>query len=572
MFYRNEIKGSILQGNRIYTYQDLRDNINLIKNILYSTQCMRNKPIIALALPRTIELIAAIIASLECRITFLPLDISQPKERIDYMLDFAEVTYILSSSKVQFDFGSRNIVITENFESNYQACEFVDNEYNEVAYLLYTSGTTGRAKAVEITRKGFNNFLEAIPLIIDFNHNHIMACFTNCTFDIFFLESVLTLYQGLTVVLADEEEQNNPKKMAALLMDHKVDMIQMTPSRLKMLRTIDHEFNCLKGIKIMMIGGEALPYALFSEIKKKTNARIYNMYGPTETTIWSSLSDLTNKDRIDIGKPIKETTIFLLNEDLELVPDGQIGEICIGGSGLAKGYLNNRELTDKSFIRLAFEPFERIYKTGDLGIIEEGELICLGRKDQQIKLRGHRIELEDIDSNMLRIKDIEASVTCFDTESERLITFYVSDEAITVNNLRERLQELLPQYMIPNSFCRVEHIILTASGKVDRRAMLQNWNEMNKERQINSQITETSGDQVTDIVIQIAKGVMEDQSLQVAEESSLAELGMDSINYMNMIVHIESNFNLEIEEEKLVIKRFEGIKEIVTYVKHRVAS
>ncbi len=570
MFYRNEIKGSVLQGDRIYTQHELRDNINQMKNILYETRLLREKPFIALAFPRTIQLLSAIFACLECHITFLPLDMSQPRERIDYMLDFAGITYLLSSSQNQYDFGSRNVIITDQFERNNNTCEFIDDEFNEIAYLLYTSGTTGRPKAVEVMRKGFINFIEAIPLIIDFNENNIIACFTNYTFDIFFLESVLALYHGLTIVFADEEEQNNPKRMAAMLIKHNVNMIQMTPSRFKMLQLADPEFDCLTGMKTIMIGGEALPYELFVKIKNKTKARIYNMYGPTETTIWSTVSDLTDKDKIDIGSPIKETMVYLLDEHLHPVSDGETGEICIGGSGLAKGYLNNREQTEKSFTKLPFAPYERIYRTGDIGVIEERKLICLGRKDQQIKLRGHRIELEDIDSNMLKLNNIMASVTCFDEEAEKLICFYLSYEMMEETVLREKLEKLLPSYMIPNRFCRVESISYTASGKTDRKTMLQKWNEEINAQKENKIAEVSQVDQMTDIVIQITKGVMEDQNLMVAEESTLAEIGMDSINYMNMIVYLESNFNLEIEEEKLAITRFEGIKDIVTYLKQRV--
>lgn len=572
MFYDNEVKGSIIQGNRVYTSDDVRVNINKIKRILMQTKSMREKALIALALPRSMELIAAIFAALESHITFLPIDMKLPKDRIDYMLDYAEIKYILSFSENQYDFGNRSVINIDEFEMDDSKCDFMEDEFNEVAYLLYTSGSSGRPKAVEVTRRGFNNFLEAIPDVIEFHKENVIACFTNFTFDIFFLESVLALYQGLTIVLADEEEQHNPRKMAALLINHQVDMIQLTPSRFKMLRMVDPQLSCLSKVRTIMLGGEALPFELLKEIREKTNARIYNMYGPTETTIWSSVGEVTNKNKVDIGKPIKDTRIYLLNDKLEPVNDGEAGEICIGGLGLAKGYLDNKELTEKSFCKLPFEPHERIYRTGDMGKYEDGELLCLGRKDEQIKLRGYRIELDDIDSNMMKIDKIKESVTCFDAETERLITFYISNEETDENELRSKLETLLPQYMIPNRFSRVESFCYTASGKIDRKGLLKRW-ELEKEETQESKTGEESGnDLIAETVIQIAKGVMEDQNLVVLKESRLEEIGMDSINYINMIVYIESHFHLEIEEEKLAVKRFEEIGEIVEYLKQHIAS
>ena len=211
----------------------------------------------------------------------------------------------------------------------------------------------------------------------------------------------MALNKGLTVVLADEEEQRNPKLMAKFIQDNAVDIIQMTPSRMQLLLNYDKELICLKSVKEIMIGGEAFPFGLLQTLQEKTTARIYNMYGPTETTIWSTISNLTYKDHIDIGRPIKNTEIYIMDDSLTLLPSGQIGEICIGGKGLAKGYVGRDDLTAEKFIYLPQKPNVRVYRTGDMGRhLPDGDLEYLGRTDNQVKIRGHRVELEEIESHL----------------------------------------------------------------------------------------------------------------------------------------------------------------------------
>lgn len=222
----------------------------------------------------------------------------------------------------------------------------------DVVYILYTSGTTGTPKGVKVTWEGLLNFIEGISEIIDFSPGKRIACFTTVAFDIFFLESIMALYKGLTVVLANEDEQRNPRLMAKLIHDNAVDMVQMTPSRMQVLLNHDKELSCLKNVKEIMIGGEAFPLGLLKTLQAKTNAKIYNMYGPTETTIWSTVSDLTQKDRIDIGRPIKNTEVYIVDESLSILPEGQVGEICIAGKGLARGYVGKNDLTIEKFIYL----------------------------------------------------------------------------------------------------------------------------------------------------------------------------------------------------------------------------
>lgn len=496
-----------------------------------------------MALPRNIYLVVAILAALDSKITFLPIDLEQPRERILYMLDNAKIDYIFTVEEVEYDFGKYNTVCLDDsrFIGNLNRSSILKND-NEIAYILYTSGTTGAPKAVEVTRKGLNNFIEAIPEIIELKNGKRIACFTSSSFDIFFLEIILPIYRGMTVVLADEEEQNNPRSIMRILMEYSINVLQMTPSRLKMLKAVDANFESLKKLEVILVGGEKFPYEILKALQGNTNARIYNMYGPTETTIWSTVSELTNKDKIDLGHPIKGTMVYLLLDGKE-VKKGCIGEICIGGVGLAKGYLRNEEQTERVFKYLPFGTNERVYYTGDLGVYDnDGNLLYMGRKDNQIKLRGHRIELEEIDSNLTKIQEIKIAATCFDNNREALIAFFVSDAVIKDADIREKLKDYLPSYMLPSMFLRVEKMLYTVSGKIDRKGLLKLYENIRLEDK-GLGLNKISGE-VCEIVIKVIREVLCDELLFINEKSEVVNLGIDSISFIRIIVELEKNLTL----------------------------
>lgn len=563
--FENVITGEVIQGNKHYTCNDIQGFVDDIIQNVFNDESFINEPVVAIAMPRTIHLISAMLASLQTGITFLPIDLQQPTSRVEKMLNNAGIKHVLTLTQVKYDFGNRDVYyIDELKKKNNNGAISVIN--NELAYILYTSGTTGDPKAVEVTRVGFHNFLEAIPQIIKFERGMKIACFTNYTFDIFFLEAILPLYQGMTVILADEVEKDNPKKMMEILKRDGVQMIQMTPSRIKMLHMMDKAFTSLKGVEVIMIGGEKFPQQLLYELQQKTSAQIYNMYGPTETTIWSTVSDLTDKSKVDIGKPIQDTRVYLLSEELRKVSKGCIGEICIAGSGLAKGYLNNQELTDQYFVTLPFYPYERIYHTGDLGEYDDqGNIICYGRKDSQVKVHGHRIELEDIDSNLMKIKEIKSAVTCFNEATEELVSFYMSEERIDTSFFNKHMNLLVPQYMLPNKYFHVKEFVYTMSGKVDRKKMLMLRDNNYEESSISK--VETSVCTLKDEVKTIVKNVLEKENTLIDENIDFHELGFNSISYIGLLVEIEDKYGVEFNDDKLMVTSFENINDIVEYLK-----
>ncbi|MCP5052601.1 MAG: amino acid adenylation domain-containing protein, partial [bacterium] len=280
---------------------------------------------------------------------------------------------------------------------------------DDLAYVIFTSGSTGKPKGVMIRHRNAVNFFKGMTDKIDFSPGKTILALTTVSFDIFLLETLLPVTRGLKVVIADENEQKDPRLLANAIISHRVEMLQMTPSRLQLLLSLQENLHCLAGVTQLMVGGEVFPVRLFQQVKDNFSGKIYNLYGPTETTVWSTVKDLSNGQpgEITIGKPIANTRIYIVNGDMRLQPVGVPGELLIGGDGVAEGYLYNPSLTDEKFIASPFNNGERLYRTGDLARrLPGGELEFLGRTDQQVKIRGFRIQLEEIEEQLVKHRDI----------------------------------------------------------------------------------------------------------------------------------------------------------------------
>lgn len=566
MNFYNDINGNLFFDNKTFSSQEIKSGVNRIVHLLRENE-MTTSDIVAIAVPRSFHLITAIISCLHVGITYLLIDINaQPKNRIEYMLDNAGVNTVLSVSSVNFDFGDRKVLFV-NDDSGDVGSISEQCPRNNLAYILYTSGTTGMPKAVEVTKKGLLNFLESMKRRIGFDEGEIITSFTNCTFDIFFLEAIVPLYCGMTVRLATEEQVDNPVKLMRFLKDGKPTVLQSTPSRLRLLKMVDSELSSLSNLKIIMVGGEPFPAELLQILQKIRGCKIFNMYGPTETTIWSTIADLSQEKEIHIGTPIDNTSIYLLKEDLTETNEDEIGEICIGGDGLANGYYNNAVQTEENFKVLPFAPYERVYRTGDLGYYNtNNHLIYCGRKDSQVKINGKRVELEEIEAQINNMSEIKQAVVCFDEEKSQLISFYISNNSIDELLIKEKLNAVLPKYMVPSKYIRLDDFFYTVSGKIDRNKLLVFFNSTSSS-EMKEKINDTDGDEITSSVINIANKILNTYEQALDLRTPLMEIGFDSMNYISFIVELENVFDVEFEEEKLVISSFENIYEVVNYIR-----
>ena len=525
---------------------------------------------VGLILDRNRSLISAMYNCFNKQITYVPVDPSYPLSRIEKILNEAEVNTVITHERYIEKVRDVNVICID--ENEYVDFDIV-NTKNNISYILFTSGSTGTPKGVEVTREGLFNFIEGISSIIDFSHKKRIACLTTVSFDIFFLESIMALYKGLTVILANEDEQRNPKLMAQLIRDNAVDMVQMTPSRMQLLLNHDKELSCLENVKEIMIGGEPFPISLLHTLQEKTTAKIYNMYGPTETTIWSTVSELTCKDRIDIGRPIKNTEIYIVDENLSLLPAGQAGEICIAGKGLAKGYVGRDDLTKETFIYLSQNHDVRVYRTGDVGrYLPDGDLEYLGRTDNQVKIRGHRIELEEIETHLNQFEGINQSVVIATEKSETdkvLEAFYTSDNHIDTKDIISYLSLKLPNYMIPAIFKRVESFIQTTNGKIDKKKVLE-CIEINEEYSSSKDWNTTKLNDTQAKIFQVIASKLNSEIGHVTLETGFSDAGVDSITFIKIVVALESEFDFEFDDEMLLITAFPTIKSMIEYVETKV--
>jgi len=439
---------------------------------------------VGLFLKRSLEMIIGILAVLKAGGAYLPIDPDFPEERVIYILNNSATKVIVTQDEFldRFDSHLFDLIDVENKEIYTGDTSNIPQYTNSrnLAYVLYTSGSTGKPKGVMVEHKSVVNFIYSMLESIDFSSDKTILSLTTMSFDIFFLETILPLTNGLKVIITNEQQQKIPRLLSNIIIDNKVDMLQITPSRLNLLLSDDMFFNSFKNLSEILIGGEALQKTIVDKIKFISNAKLYNMYGPTETTIWSTFKEITESIEINIGKPIANTKVYVLDKSLKLLPIGAKGILYIGGSGLARGYFNNELLTDERFIQNPFTPSEKMYCTGDIAKwLPNGDLQYIGREDSQLKINGYRVELAEIDACLLnfdRIKDA-ATINKEVAGDNQLFAYYISDNDILPTEIRKYMSAVLPTYMVPNHFIRIDSIPLTPNGKIDRNA-LKNHNNV----------------------------------------------------------------------------------------------
>jgi amino acid adenylation domain-containing protein len=437
---------------------------------------------VGLCLQRTPEMLVALLAVLKAGGAYVPLDPTHPRERLGWILEDAKAPVLLADRASLAALPEHGAVVIDPAES---AGELETDEAakplprralpENLAYVIYTSGSTGRPKGVEVRHRGVVNYLSSMARRPGLTASDTVLALTTLSFDIHVTELLLPLAVGARIELVDRETAADPERLGAVIDAAGVTVMQATPATWTLL--LEGGWRGRPGLTVLA-GGEALPASLAARLRERVGA-LWNVYGPTETTVWSTLHPVTAAaGRISIGRPLANTTVHLLDAGGDPAPVGVGGELCIGGEGLARGYHRRPDLTAERFVPDPFGPSgSRLYRTGDLARrLPGGDLEFLGRIDHQVKVRGFRIELGEIEAALLLLPGVaRAAVVVREGEGgdRRLVAFLGLEPgaAPAVAELREGLQQRLPDYMVPAAFLILEALPLTPSGKVDRRAL-----------------------------------------------------------------------------------------------------
>src|SRR5882672_9483490 len=438
--------------------------------------------LVGICVERSPDMIVGLLGILKAGGAYVPLDPAFPKERLAFMIEDANVPVLLTQQKLAADLPAHQAklvcmdadweIIASESAANLSSVAGGDN----LAYVIYTSGSTGKPKGVEIEHRALTNFLCSVRREPGLNAADILLSVTTLSFDIAALELYLPLIVGARLVIVSRDVSADGNQLKGRLTKTGANVMQATPATWRML--IDAGWQGSRQLKVLC-GGEALSRELADQLLERSGS-LWNMYGPTETTIWSTVCSIEpGAGPITIGRPLANTQVYLLDPNLNPVPIGFPGELHIGGDGLARGYLHRPELTGEKFIRHPFstDAQARLYKTGDLArYLPDGTIECLGRIDDQVKLRGFRIELGEIESALRQHASVRESVVMAREDApgdRRLVAYVVSanSAAIDSQQLRVFLQEKLPDYMIPAVFVALDEFPLTPNGKVNRRAL-----------------------------------------------------------------------------------------------------
>ncbi len=474
----------VFEGKEL-TYQQLNTKANRLASYLQSLG-VKAETLVGICVERSWEMVVGLLGILKAGGAYVPIDPNYPPERIALMLSDSGASVLLTQQHLTAalpEHGARVVCLDEEeIFSSSSAENLADRATPEnLAYVIYTSGSTGKPKGVQISHRALANFLASMQRQPGIAASDVLLAVTTISFDIAGLELYLPLTVGARVVLASRTVATDGIQLAEKISTSGATVMQATPATWRLL--LASGWRGSKNLKILC-GGEALPIDLAEELLSRGGS-VWNLYGPTETTIWSTVCQVDaqklESSSIPIGRPIANTEIYLLDRYLQPVPIGVPGELHIGGDGLARGYLNRPELTAEKFIPNPFDAGTKLYKTGDLArYLLDGSIQYIGRIDNQVKLRGFRIELGEIEAVLNQHPAVGQAVAIareIEPGDKRLIAYIVpqdkqlSDESLTTKKLRDFIKQKLPQYMIPSAFVTLDALPLTPSGKIDRKAL-----------------------------------------------------------------------------------------------------
>jgi len=475
-------------GTPVLTYAQLNERANQVAHLLRS-KGVRPGQIVGIITERSFAMIIGIFGILKAGAAYLPISPGDPPDRIGYFLENAGVTVLLVHGATLGRAPSGPSIVNLEEAETYAGPgdnPSLVNQPGDLAYVIYTSGSTGRPKGVMIEHRSVVNRLHWMQSAYPIDQRDVLLQKTPYCFDVSVWELFWWALEGAALCLLMPGGEKIPQALVETVRSNQVSVMHFVPSMLNVFLEYleekpDKVIAALPSLRRVFASGEALSPAhvrKFNEtIARHVGSRLTNLYGPTEATVDATYFDCPvqgDVDRVPIGQPIQNMRAYIIRDN-KLMPVGEVGELCLAGVGLARGYLNNPTLTAERFSESAAVPGERIYHTGDVARwLPDGNIEYLGREDHQVKIRGLRIELGEIENTIQNYPGIVDCVVITKTYSESIIlivAFLVCKHEVDLEGLKRHLQSFLPEYMVPNHFEKIARVPLTANGKTDRKAL-----------------------------------------------------------------------------------------------------
>jgi amino acid adenylation domain-containing protein len=521
------------------------------------------QPVIGVYLSRGIQLLQVLLAVMKSGAAYLPLSLDLPPERLSYMLKKAQCGWVITDQPEIFaDLGVQVLPVDDQLLTASLDQSSVGKVIapDSIAYVIYTSGSTGFPKAVAVNHRSAVNCIQSIYSKLNLSQvAHKVLSVTDYSFDVSVVDFFMPLIFGGELIVLDDVARRDPEEIVEKIVQNPGSILQATPSLLEQLmRLVDSKDCRLKVIS----AGEALTPNLADKLL--ACGEVYNIYGPTETTVYATLSVVRSHESITIGKPIDNVTCYIVDPNMNPVPVGVLGELCVAGAGVSLGYLHDVELTEKSFIDNPFGP-GKLYKTGDLAIWNgDGEIVYRGRRDNQVKIRGQRVELAEIESRLLASADVSSAVVLLKEEgvNSHLLSFVVLERQLSDAgpHLKRYLSHFLPAHMIPRHIVLCEKFPLTPSGKVDRSQLLRQYEE--SLIPASTDALKLDNGQVVNQLVDMFVGVLGSDIESVQE--NIFELGINSLSLVQIQVEIENKFGIHLKITDFF--KFPTISQLAGYI------
>ncbi len=472
---KNPEKEILVAADGRFTYRQLEEDANRTANALIAKGLQKGDRVVVL-LSRTSRYFTSVFGISKAGGVFIPTNPDYPQERINTIMEDSQARFIITEGGL-VDTYDNTLDVTEFHTWKDASRPSVDVQPEDLVYLIYTSGSTGKPKGVELRHESICNYLEDHPVNIQVYYPmHEGSCYgavTTVAFDMSFKEWALALCNGLKLMFASDAQTLDPILLAKALNENDVDIFNATPSRLLQYMEVEDFERAMTRCKVIISGGEKYPAKLLNLLREKTSARILNTYGPTEITVSSNAADLTAAESITIGRPLLNYEEYIVDSDDNLLPVGVVGELIICGIGVGNGYRNLPEQTQKAFIR--FEG-QSAYRSGDYARWHaDGCVEILGRKDNQVKIRGLRIELGEIEKVLTDTEGIKSGTVLIRKvgNQDAICAYYTLTDGATLTSegLRDAMAARLTDYMVPTAFVALESMPLTPNGKINTKVL-----------------------------------------------------------------------------------------------------